>query len=73
MAEVSLVELLSLDHILFQVFVWCRQIRIYYVSQTPEIYLALSYSMDFKVPGSFEIHWVRQYLVNVVLFQTNDL
>ena len=23
-----------------------------------------SYSMDFKDPGSLEIHWVRQYLVN---------
>ena len=22
-----------------------------------------------KLPGSIEIHWVRQYLVNIVLFQ----
>ena len=26
-----------------------------------------------KLVGSFEIHWVRQCLVNVVLFGTNDL
>ena len=26
-----------------------------------------------KLPGSFEIHWVRQYLVNVVLFGTKDM
>ena len=24
-------------------------------------------------PGSFEIHWGRQYLVNVVLFGVKDL
>ena len=35
-----------------------------------EIYQVLPYSVDFKAPGSFEIHWVRQrqYLVNAVLF-----
>ena len=26
-----------------------------------------------KLPGSFEIHWVRQYLVNIVLFRIKDL
>ena len=26
-----------------------------------------------RFPGSFEIHWVRQYLVNVVLFFIKDL
>ena len=26
-----------------------------------------------KLPGSFEIHWVRQYLVNVVLFRIKAL
>ena len=28
--------------------------------------------MDFKAPGSFEIHWVRQYLVNVVIPPTQQ-
>ena len=28
------------------------------------IYYILSYSVDFKLTGSFEIHWVRQCLVN---------
>ena len=26
-----------------------------------------------KHPGSYEIHWVRQYLINVFLFQIEDL
>ena len=38
---------------------------IYYAHQTQKIHQELPYSVDF---GSFEIHWVRQYIVNVVLF-----
>ena len=34
---------------------------IYYAYQTHQIYKVLSYSV--------EIHWVNQYLVNVVLFE----
>ena len=41
---------------------------IYYAHQTCEIYQVLPYSVDF-----FEIHWVRQPLVNVVLFGMMDL
>ena len=41
---------------------------IYFDCQTYEIYQVLPYSVDFKAPGSFEIHWVRQYVVNVALF-----
>ena len=41
---------------------------IYYAQQTHEIYQALPYSVDYKASTGFEIHWVRQYLVNVVLF-----
>ena len=44
-------------------------ICIYYVWQTHAIYQILSYPVDFKATGIFEIHWVRQYLVNIVLFQ----
>ena len=45
---------------------------IYYACQTHEIYQILPpYSVDFKAPG--EIHWVRQYLVSVVLFVIMDL
>ena len=45
---------------------------IYYTYQTHEIYRQVQpYSVDFKAPE--EIHRVRQYLVNVVLFQLNDL
>ena len=46
----------------------------YYARLTHEIYQVLPYWVDHKtpqiskLPGSFEIHWVRQYLVNVVLF-----
>ena len=47
---------------------------IYYAYQACEIYQVLPYySVDFKAPRSFEIHWVRQYLVNVVLFGPKDL
>ena len=35
--------------------------------QTCEIYQVLPYSVDFKGPTGFKIHWVRQYLVNVIL------
>ena len=46
---------------------------VYYACQTREMYQVLTYSMDFKaLPGSFETHWVRQYLVNVVLFGIED-
>ena len=44
-----------------------------YARQTREIYQALPCSVDFKAPGEFEIHYVRPYLVNVVLFGTKDL
>ena len=37
----------------------------YYARQTREIYQTL--------PGSCEIHWVRQYLVNVVLLRIKSL
>ena len=43
---------------------------VYYARHTREIHLVLLYSMDVKLPGSFETHWVRQNLVNVVLFGT---
>ena len=45
---------------------------IYYAHQTPEIYQVLPYSVDFKAPQSFEISWIRQYLVSVVLFEIKD-
>ena len=41
---------------------------VYYAHQTGTIYQVLPYSVDFKVPRGSEIHWVRHYLVNVVLF-----
>ena len=43
---------------------------IYYAHQTRELYQVLSYSADF--PGSFEIHWLRQYLVIVIMFKIKD-
>ena len=52
---------------------------IYFAHQTHEIYQVLPYSVQFKAPGisqiqgSFEIHWVRQYLVNIDLFGIKDL
>ena len=46
---------------------------VYYAHQTHEIYKLLPYSVDFKTPGRFEIHWVKQYLVYVVLFEIKDL
>ena len=44
---------------------------IYYARQIREIYLVLPYSLDSKAP--FEIHWVKQYLVNTVLFRMKDM
>ena len=44
---------------------------IYYAYETHEIYPVLPHSMDFKAP--LEIHWVRQYLVNKVLFGIKNL
>ena len=43
-----------------------------YAHQTREIYQVLSYWIS-KLMGSFKIHWVRQYLVNVVLFGRKNL
>ena len=48
-------------------------ICVYLVRQTHEIYQVLPYSVYFKLLKSFEIHWVSQYLVNVVLFGIKDL
>ena len=41
--------------------------------QTREIYQVLPYSVDFKTLQEFEIHWVRQYLVNLVLLRIKNL
>ena len=38
----------------------------YYAHPTHEIYQVLPHLVDVK---NFEIHWVGQYLVNVVLFR----
>ena len=50
---------------------------VYYAHWTHEIYQVhvLPYSLDLKAPSlwSSEIHWVRQYFVNVVLFGIKDL
>ena len=46
---------------------------VYYVRQTRKNYLVLPYPVDFKAPGSFKIHWVKQYLVNAVLCRIKDL
>ena len=46
---------------------------VYYARQTHVFYHLLPYSVDFQAPGSFEIHWVRQYLVNVVLFGIEEM
>ena len=46
---------------------------VYYAHQTFEIYQVLPCSVDFKAPGSFGIHWVRQYLVNVVLIRIKGM
>ena len=48
---------------------------IYYDRQTREMYQVL-YCLTqciSKLQGSFEIHWVSQYLVNVALFEIKDL
>ena len=42
---------------------------IYHTYQTREICQVQHYSVNFKVPGSFEMHWARQFLVDVVLFR----
>ena len=46
---------------------------VYCACQTCEIYHVLPNSVDFKADGSFEIQWVRQYLVNVVIYGIKDL
>ena len=43
---------------------------VYYARQTRNIYLTQWIS---KLPGRFEIHWVRTYWVKVVLFRIKDL
>ena len=47
--------------------------HIYYACETREIYQILPYLVDFKAPRSFEIHWVREYLVIIVLSGIKDL
>ena len=46
---------------------------IYYAHYTHKITKYCLTQWISKLPGSFEIHWVRQYMVNVVLFQIQDL
>ena len=46
---------------------------VYYAYQTHEICKILPYTVDLKAPGSFEIHWVREYLKNIDLFRIQDL
>ena len=41
---------------------------VYYAHPTHEMCQVLSYLVEFKASGSFEIHWVRQSLVNIILF-----
>ena len=48
-------------------------LRVYSARQTREIYHVLSYSADFKTAGSFAIHWVRQYLVNVFYLENRPI
>ena len=43
---------------------------IHNASQTSEIYQVQPYSVNFKAPGSFEIHWARQHIESLVLFRT---
>ena len=54
---------------------WLSHINIviYYAHQTPEIYQVLPTQWFSKLLRSFEIHWVRQYLVNIVLFRIKDM
>ena len=54
---------------------WLGHVKscIWYASQARNIYQVLPHSVDFKLLGSFEIHWERQYLVNVVLFGIKHL
>ena len=46
---------------------WLNVVKscIYFARQTHEIFQVMPYFIDFTIPGSFEIHWLRQYLVNV--------
>ena len=46
---------------------------VFYARQTHDIYQVLPYSVDFRAPGSLEIHLVRKYLANVVLFGIKDM
>ena len=46
---------------------------VYYSRQASEIDQVLPYSVDFKLPGNFEIPRVRQYLLNAVLLRIKDL
>ena len=46
---------------------------VYYARQCRVIYREMPYSVNFKAPREFEIHWLREYLVNVVLFGMKDL
>ena len=41
---------------------------IYFARQAHELYQVMPYLVDLKLPVSFKIHWVRRYLVDVVLF-----
>ena len=52
----------------YEIWLGLVNILVYYVRQTPEIYQILPYWV-----WSFEIHWVRQYLVNVVLLGIKDM
>ena len=46
---------------------------VYYACHTHEIYQLVPHLVDFKAPRRFEIHCVKKYLVNVVLFLIKDL
>ena len=52
----------------------CKQLR-FQCHHIREIYQLLLYYVNFNIAGSFEIHWVRQYmyLVNVILIGIKDL
>ena len=56
---------------------WLGLVNVYYyvhyARQTRTINQVKPYLMEFKSPGGFEIHRVRKYLVNVVLFGIQDL
>ena len=46
---------------------------VYPAHQTRKIYHVLPYSVNVKASGSFEFHWVRQCLVNIVKIRLKDL